>query len=95
VCTRHPTEGACGARPTPATRVRVWPVNIRNFASLREHIPRRHSNVFARPRLHNSHARHAMPTGPFASSAGVGRAEPEWAVLNKVVGVCGEGKTHC
>lgn len=30
-----------------------------------------------------------MPTGPFASSVGVGRAEPEWAALNKVTGVCG------
>ena len=25
-----------------------------------------------------------MPIGPFASSVGVGRAEPEWAALNKV-----------
>ena len=25
-----------------------------------------------------------MPAGPFASSVGVGRAEPEWAALNKV-----------
>ena len=32
-----------------------------------------------------------MPAGPFASSVGVGRAEPEWAALNKVTGVCGEG----
>jgi len=31
----------------------------------------------------------AMPTGPFASSVGVGRAEPEWANLNKVTGICG------
>uniref|UniRef100_A0A7S0KFY8 UDP-galactopyranose mutase C-terminal domain-containing protein n=1 Tax=Micromonas pusilla TaxID=38833 RepID=A0A7S0KFY8_MICPS len=30
-----------------------------------------------------------MPTGPFASSVGVGRAEPEWAALNKVTEVCG------
>jgi len=30
-----------------------------------------------------------MPTGPFASSVGVGRAEPEWAALNKVDGVVG------
>uniref|UniRef100_A0A7S2BDZ4 UDP-galactopyranose mutase C-terminal domain-containing protein n=1 Tax=Octactis speculum TaxID=3111310 RepID=A0A7S2BDZ4_9STRA len=29
------------------------------------------------------------PKGPFASSVGVGRAEPEWAALNKVVGVTG------
>lgn len=33
-----------------------------------------------------------MPAGPFASSVGVGRAEPEWAALNKVTGVCGNGK---
>ena len=46
--------------------------------------------MFARPRLHNSHARHAMPTGPFASSAGVGRAEPEWAVLTKWLGFAGK-----
>ena len=32
-----------------------------------------------------------MPAGPFASSVGVGRAEPEWAALNKVTGVCGVG----
>ena len=32
-----------------------------------------------------------MPAGPFASSVGVGRADPEWAALNKVTGVCGEG----
>ena len=30
-----------------------------------------------------------MPQGPFASSVGVGRAEPEWANLNKVAGVVG------
>eukprot|EP00746_Dinoflagellata_sp_MGD_P156722 gnl/MRDRNA2_/MRDRNA2_85948_c0_seq1.p1 gnl/MRDRNA2_/MRDRNA2_85948_c0~~gnl/MRDRNA2_/MRDRNA2_85948_c0_seq1.p1 ORF type:complete len:468 (-),score=93.23 gnl/MRDRNA2_/MRDRNA2_85948_c0_seq1:388-1791(-) len=30
-----------------------------------------------------------MPEGPFASSVGVGRAEPEWAALNKVAGQCG------
>ena len=27
--------------------------------------------------------------GPFASSVGVGRAEPEWASLNKVAGIVG------
>ena len=32
-----------------------------------------------------------MPTGPFASSVGVGRAESEWAALNLVTGVCGRG----
>eukprot|EP00441_Pelagodinium_beii_P041502 CAMPEP_0197648486 /NCGR_PEP_ID=MMETSP1338-20131121/27783_1 /TAXON_ID=43686 ORGANISM="Pelagodinium beii, Strain RCC1491" /NCGR_SAMPLE_ID=MMETSP1338 /ASSEMBLY_ACC=CAM_ASM_000754 /LENGTH=472 /DNA_ID=CAMNT_0043222499 /DNA_START=47 /DNA_END=1465 /DNA_ORIENTATION=- len=31
-----------------------------------------------------------MPAGPFASSVGVGRAEPEWAKLNKVTGVVGK-----
>ena len=31
----------------------------------------------------------AMPTGPFASSVGVGRAEPEWAAKNKVTEVVG------
>ena len=31
----------------------------------------------------------AMPTGPFASSLGVGRAEPEWAAKNKVTEVVG------
>jgi len=30
-----------------------------------------------------------MPTGPFASSVGVGRAEPEWAGLNKVQSIVG------
>merc|ERR1719409_2171923 len=30
-----------------------------------------------------------MPTGPFASSVGIGRAEPEWAKLNKVQEVVG------
>jgi UDP-galactopyranose mutase len=30
-----------------------------------------------------------MPKGPFASSVGVGRAEPEWAKLNKVTDICG------
>jgi UDP-galactopyranose mutase len=30
-----------------------------------------------------------MPTGPFSSSVGVGRAEPEWAALNKVTGITG------
>jgi len=30
-----------------------------------------------------------MPAGPFASSVGVGRAEPEWASLNKVAGIVG------
>ena len=30
-----------------------------------------------------------MPQGPFASAAGVGRAEPEWAALNKVDKVVG------
>ena len=30
-----------------------------------------------------------MPKGPFASSVGVGRAEPEWAALNKVTAKCG------
>lgn len=33
-----------------------------------------------------------MPAGPFASSVGVGRAEPEWAALNKVTAVCGSGE---
>ena len=36
-------------------------------------------------------SRYTMPAGPFASSAGVGRAEPEWAELNKVSSVCGHG----
>ena len=31
-----------------------------------------------------------MPCGPFASSVGVGRAEPEWAALNLVEGVVGK-----
>jgi len=31
-----------------------------------------------------------MPAGPFASSVGVGRAEPEWAEKNKVTGVVGQ-----
>ena len=30
-----------------------------------------------------------MPSGPFASAVGVGRAEPEWAALNKVESVVG------
>lgn len=30
-----------------------------------------------------------MPKGPFASSVGIGRAEPEWAKLNKVTEICG------
>jgi len=30
-----------------------------------------------------------MPQGPFASEVGVGRAEKEWAALNKVTGICG------
>jgi len=30
-----------------------------------------------------------MPAGPFASPAGVGRAEPEWAALNKVTATIG------
>ena len=30
-----------------------------------------------------------MPKGPFTSSVGVGRAEPEWARLNEVTGLCG------
>ena len=30
-----------------------------------------------------------MPQGPFASSAGVGRAEEQWASLNKVKGIVG------
>jgi hypothetical protein len=33
-----------------------------------------------------------MPAGPFASAVGVGRAEPEWAALNKVTEVCGNGE---
>ena len=32
--------------------------------------------------------------GPFASAAGVGRAEPEWAALNKVTDVCGVDRQH-
>ena len=40
-----------------------------------------------RPAQHWTHC----AAGPFASSVGVGRAEPEWAALNKVTGVCGEG----
>ena len=35
--------------------------------------------------------RGGMPTGPFASAVGVGRADPEWAALNLVTGVCGRG----
>ena len=35
-----------------------------------------------------------MPKGPFASSVGVGRAEPEWAKLNKVDGICGRDVMH-
>jgi len=31
-----------------------------------------------------------MPEGPFASSVGVGRAEPEWAAKNKVPGIVGK-----
>lgn len=31
-----------------------------------------------------------MPAGPFASSVGVGRAEPEWAALNKVQSIVGK-----
>ena len=30
-----------------------------------------------------------MPKGPFASSVGVGRAEPEWAAKNLVTDICG------
>mmetsp|Transcript_3523 Transcript_3523/g.7515 ORF Transcript_3523/g.7515 Transcript_3523/m.7515 type:complete len:468 (-) Transcript_3523:686-2089(-) len=30
-----------------------------------------------------------MPGGPFASSVGIGRAEAEWAALNKVTGIVG------
>ena len=30
-----------------------------------------------------------MPSGPFASASGVGRAEPEWALQNEVRGVVG------
>lgn len=33
-----------------------------------------------------------MPKGPFASSVGVGRAEPKWAVLNKVTEICGNDR---
>ena len=33
-----------------------------------------------------------MPLGPFASSVGVGRAEPEWAALNKVQKTVGEDR---
>lgn len=41
-----------------------------------------------------------MPAGPFSSSVGVGRAEPEWAALNRVSGTVGkdstfEGGTTC
>jgi len=35
-----------------------------------------------------------MPAGPFASSVGVGRAEPEWAALNKVTGIMGTDTIH-
>ena len=31
-----------------------------------------------------------MPTGPFASSVGVGSAEPQWAALNKVTDIRGK-----
>ncbi|CAE8597557.1 unnamed protein product, partial [Polarella glacialis] len=34
-----------------------------------------------------------MPAGPFASSVGVGRAEPEWASLNKVTDIVGKDVT--
>tara|TARA_B110000003_G_C16418312_1_gene445168 strand:+ start:293 stop:460 length:168 start_codon:yes stop_codon:yes gene_type:complete len=32
-----------------------------------------------------------MPVGPFASTVGVGRAEPKWAALNNVTDICGHG----
>ena len=35
-----------------------------------------------------------MPQGPFASSVGVGRAEPEWASKNKVETVVGTDKVQ-
>ena len=35
-----------------------------------------------------------MPQGPFASSVGVGRAEPEWASKNKVETVVGTDKVR-
>ena len=35
-----------------------------------------------------------MPQGPFASSVGVGRAEPEWAEKNLVKDICGTDRIH-
>ena len=35
-----------------------------------------------------------MHAGPFASEVGVGRAEKEWAALNKVTGICGTDAFH-
>lgn len=31
---------------------------------------------------------------PFSSAAGIGRAEPEWAALNRVLGTCGHDRIH-
>jgi len=35
-----------------------------------------------------------LASGPFASSVGVGRAEPEWADKNKVTGLCGKDRIN-
>ena len=37
-----------------------------------------------------SHLAYTLCAGPFASLAGVGRADPEWADLNQVKGIMGK-----
>jgi hypothetical protein len=101
---RRATPRPATRRPATADARRVWnrrvtttrssPFLVR--AGRRVKVVRRVSPSVARvvssarePR--GPHNTGHMPAGPFASSVGVGRAEPEWAALNKVTGVCGEG----
>ena len=56
--------------------------------------PREAFRLATRSRALGSHPSARIAAGPFASAAGVGRAEPEWAALNKVTGVCGVDSQH-
>lgn len=48
--------------------------------------------VIFRPSRHNTPPlQNKMPTGPFRSATGIGRADPEWSKLNRVSNICGHG----
>ena len=59
-----------------------------------DHVPTAHALASQATAFGGESTSELMPQGPFASSVGVGRAEPEWAAKNKVTEICGKDGLH-